>query len=250
VAITKTGPVTATVRSAITYTLRATDNGPNGATGVVVTDTLPPGVGFVSASSTKGTCSFLSRRVTCGIGSLAAAASATVTVVANAPSSPTTVTNTATVRANEADPNPVNNSASASTQVVAAQAGSTDLSVAKYAISEDFSSDSFQVGQAFWYILVVRNGGPGTATGVVTTDQLPAGLTYSQSSASQGSCTQAAGKVTCSLGTMGSGRTAFVGIRVVPTRTGTVTNTATVSGSQPDPNPANNSSSVTVTVRS
>jgi uncharacterized repeat protein (TIGR01451 family) len=250
VAITKTGPPTATVRSPITYTLRATDNGPNGATGVVVTDTLPSGLGFVSASSTQGSCSLVSGKLSCGLGSLARGATATITVVANAPATPTTVTNTATVKANEADPNPANDSASATTQVVPAPAGSTDLSIAKYAVSEDFFSDAFQVGHPFWYILAVRNSGPATATGVVTTDQLPAGLTYSLSVPSQGSCTQAAGKVTCTLGTMTSGRTAFVGIRVIPTRSGSLTNTATVSGNQPDPNPANNSGSVTVIVKS
>jgi uncharacterized repeat protein (TIGR01451 family) len=248
--ITKTGPATATVRGPVTYTLRATNNGPNGATGVVVSDTLPPALGFVSASPTQGTCSFASGRISCSLGSLPTGSTATVTVVATAPATPTTLTNAATVKANEADPNPANNTASATTQIVAAPPGSADLSITKYAVPEDFFSSSFQVGHPFWYILLLHTSGPASATGVVVADQLPAGLTYSLSVPSQGSCTQASGKVTCNLGTMPSGRTAFVGIRVTPTRSGTVTNTATVSATQPDPNPANNTSSVTITVKS
>src|SRR4029077_19433185 len=116
--------------------------------------------------------------------------------------------------------------------------------------AEDFFSDSFQVGHPYWYILSIHNAGPAAATGVVATDALPAGLTYSRAVPSQGSCTQAGGKVTGNLGTMPSGRTAFVGIRVTPTHSGTITDTATVSATQPDPNPANNTSSVTITVKS
>jgi hypothetical protein len=82
----------------------------------------------------------------------------------------------------------------------------------------------------------------------VVTDALPAGETYVMSHTSQGTCKQAAGKVTCNLGTLTKNHTAFVAIRVTVTQTGTITNTATVSGNQSDPNPANNSSKVTITV--
>ena len=160
-----------------------------------------------------------------------------------------TVTNTATIKGNEADPSAANNSASATTQVVAANAGSADLSIAKFAFSDDeFDSPNYRVNHAFWYVIVVHNAGPSSATGVVVTDQLPAGETYVQSHTTQGTCKQAAGKVTCTIGTLTKNHTAFVAIRVTPTKTGTITNTATVSGDQSDPNPANNSSKVTITV--
>jgi uncharacterized repeat protein (TIGR01451 family) len=248
VSVTKTAPATATVGTPITYTVTAKNNGPNGATGTTVTDTLPGGVTFVSASSTQGTCSNASGTVTCNIGSLASGATATITIVVNAPSSPATITNTATIKANEADPNTANNTASATTQVVAANAGSADLSIQKYAFSDDYERPHYQVGQGFWYVLVIHNAGPSTATGVTVMDQLPAGLTYNASYTTQGSCTQAAGKVTCNLGTLNKNKTAYVAIRVTPTHTGAFTNTATVSGNETDPNPANNKSSVTITV--
>jgi len=60
-----------TAGSPITYTVTASNNGPSAATGVVVTDTLPAGVTFVSASSTQGTCTNAPGTVTCPVGGLA-----------------------------------------------------------------------------------------------------------------------------------------------------------------------------------
>ena len=49
---------------------------------------------------------------------------------------------------------------------------------------------------------IVNNDGPGTATGLVTTQALPAGVTYSGVTTSQGTCSFSAGTVTCSLGSI------------------------------------------------
>ena len=51
-------------------------NGPDTATNVVVKDVLPAGVTFISASSTKGSCSNAAGTVTCAIGTLAKSAKA------------------------------------------------------------------------------------------------------------------------------------------------------------------------------
>src|SRR5207237_7382796 len=90
-AITKTAPATATTGTNFSYTLTAKNNGPSAATGIVVTDTLPAGVTFVSASSG---CTNASGTVTCNVGSLASGASATFTITVN-PTSVGTITNTA-----------------------------------------------------------------------------------------------------------------------------------------------------------
>ncbi|MBA2592590.1 MAG: DUF11 domain-containing protein, partial [Gammaproteobacteria bacterium] len=40
----------------MTYTVPVTNNGPSNATGVTMTDTLPAGVSFVSATPSQGSC--------------------------------------------------------------------------------------------------------------------------------------------------------------------------------------------------
>jgi uncharacterized repeat protein (TIGR01451 family) len=61
----------------VTYTLKATNHGPDTANGVKITDPLPPEVEFVSASPP---CALGGSVVTCAYGSLASGASATATV--------------------------------------------------------------------------------------------------------------------------------------------------------------------------
>src|SRR5438309_539431 len=197
-AVTKTGPATATASSPIAYTLMATNNGPSDATGVAVSDTLPAGVGFVSATSSQGTCTNASGTVTCDVGSLANAASATITINATAPATAGAISNTATLSGNETDLNSADNSASASTDVsVPTTGGSADLSISKHVFpgSGGDSQPRFHVGNSFIYVLAVRNLGPSTATGVTVTDQLPSGLTFRKVASSNGTCTQASGTV-------------------------------------------------------
>jgi uncharacterized repeat protein (TIGR01451 family) len=117
-AVTKTdAPDPAAVGNPVTYTLTATNNGPSPATGVTVTDTLPAGVTFNSATPSQGSCSQAAGVVNCNLGSLANHASATITIRVT-PGQPGTIVNGATVSGNENDPDPSNNSATATTQVV------------------------------------------------------------------------------------------------------------------------------------
>lgn len=125
---------TASVGSTITYTISVENLGPETATGVTVTDPLPKGVDYASASSTVGSCALQGQRVVCAIGTLEAGAaakvdSATVTLNVVARKSGT-VTNTATVSSDQKDPVGGNNSASASVKVVAPAAPATCRGVA------------------------------------------------------------------------------------------------------------------------
>jgi len=113
-ALTKTGPPSASVGSNITYSLTVTNNGPGVATGVTLIDPLPPNVTFVSATPTAGTCGGTAT-VTCNLGSLANGAGATVALVVQAAGG--TVTNVASVTGNEAESAPSNNRASADTVI-------------------------------------------------------------------------------------------------------------------------------------
>ena len=102
--------------SNLTYTLSVANNGPGDATGVTVTDTLPAGVTFVSATPSQGTCNQVGGIVTCDLGTLNSGAAATITIVV-IPNTPGTLTNTATAVANESDPDTENNTATAETTV-------------------------------------------------------------------------------------------------------------------------------------
>jgi len=189
--------------------------------------------------------------VTCDVGSLANAATANITINATASATAGTITNAATISGNETDPNPANDSASASTDVsVVTTGGSADLSISKHALPLTGGGEfpRLRVGSSLIYVLTVKNLGPSTATGVTVSDQLPAGLTFRKVGTSNGTCKQASGTVTCALGKLKKGRTAWVAIRVAASAAGKITNTATVRGDQPDPSMGNNSSSVTITV--
>jgi uncharacterized repeat protein (TIGR01451 family) len=103
----------------LTYTVTVTNSGPGPAHDVIVTDTLPAGVTFNSASAA---CSQAGGVVVCPLGDIAAGASVVVTIVV-VPSTPGTITNTAVVGASTFDPDLANNSDSESTFVAFAGGG-------------------------------------------------------------------------------------------------------------------------------
>ncbi len=104
--------------STLQYTMVVTNNGPSQATGVTLSDTLPAGLTFVSATSTVGTATGAGNVVTGNIGTLASGASATVTVTATVDTTATgTLSNTATVTGTETDSNSTNNSATQTTEI-------------------------------------------------------------------------------------------------------------------------------------
>jgi len=102
------------VATSVTYTVTITNNGPTAATNIVVTDLLPSGVTYSSASPSQGTYSDSTGQW--NVGSLANTASATldITAVVNTGTGGQTITNTATITAaDQEDPTPDNNSDSA-----------------------------------------------------------------------------------------------------------------------------------------
>jgi uncharacterized repeat protein (TIGR01451 family) len=117
----------------VTYTLTVTNQGPLPAGAVVLTNVLPAGLAFVSASATVGSCTHSSGRVTCNLGTMAVNAGARVTLVARAAASGFQ-TNRANVVSASIDPVPGNSSASV---VVKASAAPTIQSIGNRSIAED-----------------------------------------------------------------------------------------------------------------
>ena len=106
----------------VVYTLTAHNAGPQDATGVELTDNLPAGVTFDSATPSQGTCSHSSGTVTCALGTIADQGSATVEISAR-PSTAGTITNQASLLSSVGDPDSANNSANAATTVSATPVG-------------------------------------------------------------------------------------------------------------------------------
>ena len=228
----------AVVDRVLTYTLAVSNLGPDAASNVTVTDNLPTNAAYVSTVTPQGTCSRSGSTVTCQLGSLAAGQSVEIEVRVK-PNQPATLTNTASVASPTRDPDTSNNSRTVQTQAVIA----ADLSVKKVA-----SKSEALVNQIFNYKLTVKNDGPAEATGVAVTDGLPAGLSFSSVETTQGSCAHSSGLITCQLGSLASGATAVVTIKVKPRQPGTLTNTATVTGDLYDQDTTNNSATVTTAV--
>ncbi|HEY0391495.1 MAG TPA: hypothetical protein VGC63_07295 [Solirubrobacterales bacterium] len=106
------------VGSTLTYTIQVQNLGPDVATGVTVTDQLPKGVDFVSASSQ---CALSGRRVTCALGQIGVPAidysgPATVTISV-IPRRLGVISNTASVKGSQKDRVGRNNKATATTSV-------------------------------------------------------------------------------------------------------------------------------------
>lgn len=109
----------------LSYRIIATNHGPKAATNVTITDTLPAGVAFVSATATQGNCNG-SGPVICNLGSLDIDASATVTIVV-VPASAGQITNSASVAASETDSDSTNNTAAVTTVIQPAASTPTML---------------------------------------------------------------------------------------------------------------------------
>ena len=101
------------------------------------------------------------------------------------------------------------------------------------------------VGEPITYTLAIANAGPGTATSVVLTDTLPAGVTFISASAG---CSEAGGVVTCNLGNIASGDNTTVVIVIITNTPGTLENSAEVSSTVPDSNAVNNTDTATTVV--
>ena len=101
----------------LTYTADVMNQGPQDATGVTFTDTLPGNVTFVSATASQGTCSQAKLVVTCAVGALADTGDVQVTVVVT-PIEVGAITNDMNVAGNESDLAMANNSAAQNSTVV------------------------------------------------------------------------------------------------------------------------------------
>ena len=106
-------------------------------------------------------------------------------------------------------------------------------------------------GDQATYRLVVTNHGPSTATGVIVSDPLPAGLIDPTVTTSGGTCDITAGTLNCTIPSIANAGFEVITVAgtIDPAASGqTLSNTAQVSANEPDPNSANNTDTATGTV--
>jgi uncharacterized repeat protein (TIGR01451 family) len=179
----------------LTYTLSVRNQGPSDSGApVVISDTLPGGATFVSATGSGWVCTASAAVVTCTSSAsiVAGTDAAPVTLtVAVSPSATGTLTNAASVTGPATDPNPDNNHASDPVTVT---------QVAGLGLTKQLTT-ALVSGSTAGYLLTVHNQGPSDAAGPITvTDTLPDGLHYVSASGAGWSCTAVAQAVTCSHG--------------------------------------------------
>ncbi|MGE5834243.1 MAG: DUF11 domain-containing protein, partial [Acidobacteriota bacterium] len=234
-ALTKTvSNATPNVGNQITFTITLTNNGPASAGGVTVTDLLPPGLTFVSATPSQGT--YVSATGLWSVGTIASGASTTLGIVATVVS-PAAQTNTASITASDqADPTPGNNTATVT----------ETPQVADLALVKTVSNATPNVGNQITFTITLTNSGLNTATNVAVTDLLPAGLTFVSATPTQG--TYSAGTGLWTVGTVTTATPQTLTIVATVVSPNAQTNTASITASdQFDANAGNNTATATET---
>ena len=239
----------------VTFQIQPRNGGPSAATNAIVTDVLPAGWTYVSATGLNWSCSNAGQTVTCDRANVPVGAADNITVVATAPSGAvvgptgTTFTNTATIAASSTDPIGSNNSRSVNILVLPDGA---DLRMTKTKapnpVAQGFNTTS---------TIVVRNNGPRIATGPLrVVDLLDPGETFVSASGTGWVCGVSGQLVTCdhanAAGVAVNANMATITVVATATANGTLTNNACTgssvpagSGSTPsppiqgDPNPTN-----------
>jgi uncharacterized repeat protein (TIGR01451 family) len=229
--IDKTTP---NVGDIVTYTVTLTNTGPDPATGVQVTDLLPPGVFFLFENPSQGT--YNPSTDLWDVGPVAVQTPLTLVIKARV-ISPDPQTNSATIsHSDQFDPTPGDSSSVTETPQHA------DLRITK-----TVDKLTPNVGDTVTFTVNITNTGPDAATHVDVTDLLPAGLTFVSAQPSQGTYSKALGF--WAVGTLAHAVTQTLILKATVTDGQPSTNTAKVAHSdQFDPTPGD-SASATATPR-
>lgn len=219
------------VGNEVTFTIAVANAGPNNATGVNVTDLLPSGYTFVSATPSVG--SYNSTTGIWTIGNFANGASANLVVKAIVKATGD-YRNVATIAGAELDPATTNNTASVTPVPNAAL---VNLSITKTAPAKPVA-----IGDNFEYTIEVKNIGAQLASQVVATDILPTGISFVSVNTTHGTAAYGSNRtISWNIGSLAVGATVTLSLKVRADVPGIVVNTATVTSLQTDTQPADNS---------
>lgn len=223
----------------ITYTITITNGGPDTATNIQLTDLCPAGLSYVSDTTSQG--AYNSGTGLWNVGDIVNGAGATLTLTATVDNGTagSTIDNTSSITAvDQADPVSGNNSSMASITIQSA-----DLAVA---VTVDDATPN--EGDTIRYTITLTNNGPFAATNVDVTDVLPAGVTFTSSTASAGGYVSGTGIWTVANIANGASETLQIDATVdIGTSGTTINNSAAVTASdQGDTVVANNSATAAI----
>jgi uncharacterized repeat protein (TIGR01451 family) len=233
-ALSGAAPVSVALGSNLTYSLTVSNNGEENASGVVLNDTLPPGLTFVSAT---GGIVPVNGALTFNLGTLTAGASTGVTIEVT-PTAVGNLNDLAQISMSATDPTPTDDSVTLFTAVTGATT-TPDLALSGNAPS------SVTLGSDVTYTLTVTNDGTAGASGVTVADSLPSGATFVSAS---DAVTLLNGALTFNVGSLAAGGSASLTVVVTPTVAGTLNDQATASMDQTDPTPSDNGITLTTVV--
>jgi uncharacterized repeat protein (TIGR01451 family) len=117
----------------VTFTLQVVNHGPGTAQNVQAVDDLPPGMIFVSATASTGTCT-QSRNVVCSFGTLRPGQKEIAKITVRVQATSGVMDNVAIVTTPSVDTNAGNNKASAKVGVVATKAARKVLKAKPHAV--------------------------------------------------------------------------------------------------------------------
>jgi uncharacterized repeat protein (TIGR01451 family) len=212
----------------LTYAMTVQNTGTEQAFNVEVTDTLPSGARFRSASGTGGfTCSASGQLVTCVGGEIDNATGAnptrTITIQAFAPPEEGKYVDQAIVDPKNAIPeaDEANNEALVTTQVLNSSSNGAYVDLALETAEQTETpteAGKLMPGGKITYKLAVSDKGSEPVTGVALTDTLPSNATFVSASGTGGfTCTQAQspqGTIQCVNGTVTTSSPDFITITV------------------------------------
>ena len=226
--------------SALEYTLVVSNNGPNAASGGSFETTFDARDQYVLAQgSATGCTGNVAGLQVCPLPTIASGASVTyrwtVTPQWGGARTPGVIVRPDTQ--NSLDTNQVNNTASATANVVPITDLSTSLTSAAPAVLQ---------GAQLALTATVTNNSLIDAAGVTATLTLSDRMTFS--SATGAVCTSTGNVVGCAIGVLGAGASRAITINVNAISPGAATNTFSAASVGPDPVLPNNSSNVTVTI--
>jgi len=159
----------------VNYTINWSVSGNSKATNVILTDSLPATLNFVSTDN-GGTYDIATRTITWNLGTKNPGQSGSVTVVTTTFSTMAngiTITNNAAIKSAQTDPLFASTVSTAVVPQVLGAATQPILSITKTA-----NVSSAKTGSTIAYSITIKNTGDGDATNVVVTDTLPAGLSF------------------------------------------------------------------------